>query len=109
LPYITISNLKTRRFETRRFETWRFVNLTFWNRTFVNLTFCKPYVLKPDVLKPDVLKPEVLWVYLLPSIARKLRSLRDELRRRQEGAGQAGQARHFRRWPVISFVKVHFV
>ncbi len=55
---ISISNLKTGRFETRRFETWR----------FVNLTFCKPDVLKPDVLKPDVLKPDVLkrdvlWVY----------------------------------------------
>ncbi len=55
---ISISNLKTKRFETRRFETWR----------FVNLTFCKPDVLKPDilnsdVLKPDVLKPDVLWVY----------------------------------------------
>jgi hypothetical protein len=50
---ISISNLKTGRFETRR---------------FVNLTFCKPDVLKPDVLKPDVLKPDVLkpdvlWVY----------------------------------------------
>jgi hypothetical protein len=55
---ISISNVKTERFETRRFET----------RRFVNLTFCKPDVLKPDVLKPDVLKPDilkldVLWVY----------------------------------------------
>jgi hypothetical protein len=40
---ISISNLKTERFETRRFETWR----------FVNLTFCKPDVLKPDDLKSD--------------------------------------------------------
>ncbi len=36
---ISISNLKTGRFETGRFETWRFVNLTFWNRTFWNQTF----------------------------------------------------------------------
>jgi hypothetical protein len=36
---ISITNLKTGRFETRRFETWRFVNLTFWNRTFWNQTF----------------------------------------------------------------------
>ncbi len=50
---ISISNLKTGRFETIRFETWR----------FVNLTFSKPDVLKPDVLKPDVLKPDVLWVH----------------------------------------------
>jgi hypothetical protein len=44
---ISISNLKTGRFETRRFETWRFVNLTFckrtfWNQTFWNLTFWNP-------------------------------------------------------------------
>ncbi len=60
--FISISNLKTGRFETRRFETWH----------FVNLTFCKPDVLKPDVLKPDVLKPyilkpDVLWVYRINS------------------------------------------
>ncbi len=55
---ISISNLKTRRFETRRFETWRFVNLTFCKPDVL-----KPDVLKPDVLKPDVLKPDVLWVY----------------------------------------------
>jgi hypothetical protein len=52
---ISISNLKTGRFETRHFETWR----------FVNLTFCKLDVLKLDVLKPDILKPDVLWVYLV--------------------------------------------
>ena len=54
LPYISIisiSNLKTVRFETRRFENW----------LFDNLTFCKP-----DVLKPHVLKPDVLWVYPSP-------------------------------------------
>ncbi len=55
---ISISNLKTGRFETRRFET---------------LTFCKPDVLKqdvlkPDVSKPDVLKPDVLWVYRIESV-----------------------------------------
>jgi hypothetical protein len=57
--FISISNLKTGRFETRRFETWRFVNLTFCKSDVL-----KPDVLKPDVLKPDVLKPDVLWVYL---------------------------------------------
>ena len=58
--FISISNLKTGRFETRRFETWRFVNLTFCKPDVL-----KPDVLKPDVLKPDVLKPDVLWVYRL--------------------------------------------
>ncbi len=55
---ISISNLKTGRFETWRFETWRFVNLTFCKPDVL-----KPNVLKPDVLKPDVMKPDVLWVY----------------------------------------------
>ncbi len=55
---ISISNLKTGRFETIRFETWRFVILTFCKPDVL-----KPDVLKPDVLKPDVLKPDVLWVY----------------------------------------------
>ncbi len=58
LCLISISNLKTGRFETRRFETWRFVNLTFCKPDVL-----KPDVLKPDILKPDVLKPDVLWVY----------------------------------------------
>ncbi len=56
--FISISNLKT-----GRFETIRFVNLTFVNLTFCKPDVLKPDVLKPDVLKPDVLKPDVLWVY----------------------------------------------